>query len=238
MFCKLTLSSNSIKNVHKVQADTNVVKTQIKPSIFSSSLSISLCSNSQITMQISLSNLAFKTPQLFPIQHPIFPPKAPLYHHQVSTQSHVNNVLKGSSGYLSEISKVIDHEEQYRVARSQVSRKVLDLEGYSIEGLSVGGQETCIIIPEFKCSFDIGRCPSRAIQQNFLFITHAHLDHIVRFSTFVTNNVFCVGVFVLFCFGLVNEKKSYALWKKLYIFIQSQLILYDKFVEFKIIILK
>ncbi|KAG4953220.1 hypothetical protein AAZX31_14G049400 [Glycine max] len=137
-------------------------------------------------MQISLSNLAFKTPQLFPIHHPIFPPKPPL-NHQVSTQSHVNNVLKGSSGYLSEISKVIDHEEQYRVARSQVSRKVLDLEGYSIEGLSVGGQETCIIIPEFKCSFDIGRCPSRAIQQNFLFITHAHLDHIGGLPMYVAS---------------------------------------------------
>jgi len=136
-------------------------------------------------MHISLSNLAFKTPQLFPLHHPIFPPK-PLLQHQVSTQSHVN-VLKGS-GYLSEISKKIDNEEQYRIARSQVNRKVLELEGYSIEGISVGGQETCIIIPEFKCTFDIGRCPSRAINQNFLFITHAHLDHIVRFSTFLTNN--------------------------------------------------
>lgn len=128
-------------------------------------------------MQISLSNLAFKTPQLFPLHQPIFPPK-PL--NQVSTQSHVN-VAKGSS-FLSEISKAIDHEEQYRIARSQVKRKGLDLEGYFIEGLSIGGQETCIIIPEFKCAFDIGRCPSRAIQQNFLFITHAHLDHIVSFS--------------------------------------------------------
>ncbi|ESW13672.1 hypothetical protein PHAVU_008G215900 [Phaseolus vulgaris] len=134
-------------------------------------------------MHISLSNLAFKTPQLFPLHQPIFPPK--LLHHQVSTQSHVN-VLKGS-GYLSEISKKIDNEEQYRIARSQVNRKVLDLEGYSIEGLSVGGQETCIIIPEFKCNFDIGRCPSRAINQNFLFITHAHLDHIGGLPMYVAS---------------------------------------------------
>lgn len=53
------------------------------------------------------------------------------------------------------------------------------MEGYSIEGISVGGHETCLIVPEFKCAFDIGKCPSRAIQQNFVFITHAHLDHIV-----------------------------------------------------------
>jgi len=156
-------------------------------------------------MHISLSNLAFKTPQFFPLHQPIFPPK-PL-HHQVSTQSHVN-VLKGS-GYLSEISKKIDHEEQYRIARSQVNRKVLDLEGYSIEGISVGGQETCIIIPEFKCAFDIGRCPSRAINQNFLFITHAHLDHIVSFSTFVTNNFLWGDGFSFdFDFGFVERGRK------------------------------
>lgn len=158
-------------------------------------------------MHISLSHLAFKIPQHFPLHHPIFPPK-PL-HHQVSTQTHVN-VLKGS-GYLSEISKKIDHEEQYRIARSQVNRKVLELEGYSIEGISVGGQETCIIIPEFKSTFDIGRCPSRAINQNFLFITHAHLDHIVRFSTFVTNNFLWGDAFSFdfdFDFGFVEKGRK------------------------------
>ena len=141
-------------------------------------------------MQISLSNSAFKAPQLFPFHQPI-PSQKPQPTHQVSLQTHVS-ALKGS-GYLSEISKAIDHEEQYRIARSQVNRKCLDLEGYSIEGLSIGGQETCIIIPEFKCTFDIGRCPTRAIHQNFVFITHAHLDHIVSyFHLFVT--LFTVGL--------------------------------------------
>lgn len=137
-------------------------------------------------MQISLSNSAFKNPQIFPFHQPIFSQK-PLSN-QVSLQTHDNLVyaLKGSSTYLSEISKAIDHEEQYRLARSQVNRKGLDLEGYTIEGVSIGGQETCIIIPEFKCTFDIGRCPTRAIQQNFVFITHAHLDHIVSSFTFLT----------------------------------------------------
>ncbi|XP_058745169.1 tRNase Z TRZ2, chloroplastic-like [Vicia villosa] len=126
------------------------------------------------TMQISLTNSPFKTPQIFPFHQPIFSPKQP---NQVSLQTHVVNAIKGS-GYLSEISKAIDYEEQYRVAKSQVIRKGLDVEGYSIEGVSIGGHETCIIIPEFKCAFDIGRCPTRAIHQNFVFITHAHLDHI------------------------------------------------------------
>lgn len=84
----------------------------------------------------------------------------------------------GGSGFLSAIGRAIDDEE-YRKARAEVHRKSIDLEGYSIEGLSIGGHETCVIVPELKTAFDIGRCPAKAVQQNFLFITHAHLDHIV-----------------------------------------------------------
>lgn len=56
---------------------------------------------------------------------------------------------------------------------------VLEVDGFSIEGVSVGGQETCVILPALKLAFDIGRCPERAVYQDFLFITHAHMDHIV-----------------------------------------------------------
>ncbi|KAI3440921.1 Lactamase_B domain-containing protein [Psidium guajava] len=72
----------------------------------------------------------------------------------------------------------MEEEEEYRKARAEVARKGVDVEGFSIEGVSVGGHETCVIVPEFKCAFDIGRCPTRAVHQNFVFITHAHLDHI------------------------------------------------------------
>ncbi|XP_017249008.1 tRNase Z TRZ2, chloroplastic [Daucus carota subsp. sativus] len=85
--------------------------------------------------------------------------------------------LKGS-GFLSAIGNAIEEEEEYRKARAEVNRKGADLGGYSVEGLSVGGHETCVIVPELKSAFDIGRCPPKAVHQNFLFITHAHLDHI------------------------------------------------------------
>lgn len=52
------------------------------------------------------------------------------------------------------------------------------IEGYPVEGLSIGGQETCIIFSSLNMAFDIGRCPQRAISQDFLFISHAHMDHI------------------------------------------------------------
>ncbi|KAK9684598.1 hypothetical protein RND81_10G219900 [Saponaria officinalis] len=54
----------------------------------------------------------------------------------------------------------------------------LEIEGYKIEGISIGGQETCIIFPNLSLAFDIGKCPPRAVYQQFLFISHGHLDHI------------------------------------------------------------
>ncbi|XP_062223723.1 nuclear ribonuclease Z-like [Phragmites australis] len=54
----------------------------------------------------------------------------------------------------------------------------LEIEGYPVEGVSIGGHETCVIFPTLSLAFDIGRCPQRAVSQEFLFISHAHLDHI------------------------------------------------------------
>jgi len=62
------------------------------------------------------------------------------------------------------------------------STGALEIDGRSIEGVSVGGQETCILLPAYKVAFDIGRCPQRAVSHDFLFISHAHMDHIVRIS--------------------------------------------------------
>ncbi|KAK8958709.1 Nuclear ribonuclease Z [Platanthera guangdongensis] len=62
---------------------------------------------------------------------------------------------------------------------SSAKRSVgLLVEGYPVEGLSIGGQETCVIFSSLRMAFDIGRCPQRAISQHYLFISHGHLDHI------------------------------------------------------------
>lgn len=48
----------------------------------------------------------------------------------------------------------------------------------TVEGVSVAGQETCIVIPQLKVIFDIGRCPQRAVSFPTLLVSHAHMDHI------------------------------------------------------------
>ncbi|RVX08396.1 tRNase Z TRZ2, chloroplastic [Vitis vinifera] len=129
-------------------------------------------------MQISLPFSTSKVPYLSPLPNPT--PQPPLTIPKPHPKSYItaHSSRPKGSGYLSLIGRAIEEEEEYRKARAEVARNGVDLEGYSIEGISIGGHETCVIIPELKSAFDIGRCPSRAIQQNFLFITHAHLDHI------------------------------------------------------------
>ena len=67
---------------------------------------------------------------------------------------------------------------------SKKKSKGLNIEGYQVEGLSIGGHETCVIFPYFKVAFDIGRCPPRAVSMDFLLISHAHMDHIVSFTLY------------------------------------------------------
>ncbi len=87
--------------------------------------------------------------------------------HQVEQESHVS--ASGSK------------EAEQGLGQTKLGRSTtgaLEIDGFSIEGVSVGGQETCVMIP-MKVAFDIGHCPERDVSQDFLFITHAHMDHIV-----------------------------------------------------------
>lgn len=53
----------------------------------------------------------------------------------------------------------------------------LTLAGHTLEGISIAGQETCIILPSLNLAFDSGRCPQRSVYRRKLFLSHEHLDH-------------------------------------------------------------
>ncbi|MCB9914657.1 MAG: hypothetical protein H6828_05840 [Planctomycetes bacterium] len=54
---------------------------------------------------------------------------------------------------------------------------MVDVAGLAIEGVSVGGHETCLIVPTWKLAIDVGRCPRRAVNVGTVLFTHAHADH-------------------------------------------------------------
>ncbi|KAL0302642.1 UNVERIFIED_CONTAM: tRNase Z TRZ1, partial [Sesamum angustifolium] len=75
-------------------------------------------------------------------------------------------------------SKSIDIKAEKQKKRRKAGKEELKIEGYSINGLSIAGHETCVILPGLNLAFDIGKCPQRAVSQQFLFISHGHMDHI------------------------------------------------------------
>lgn len=54
----------------------------------------------------------------------------------------------------------------------------LELAGIAVEGLSIGGLETCIDLPSMKVAFDVGRCPDFVVKREVVLFTHAHMDHL------------------------------------------------------------
>jgi ribonuclease Z len=63
----------------------------------------------------------------------------------------------------------------------------IEIEGYPVDGVSIGGQETCVIFPTLSLAFDIGRCPQCAVSQEFLFVSYGHLDHIGGLPMYVAS---------------------------------------------------
>lgn len=62
----------------------------------------------------------------------------------------------------------------------------LDLGGLKIRARSIGGVETCFIVPAYDVCLDIGRCPVGAERQGHLLLTHAHIDHAAGLPYYVS----------------------------------------------------
>ncbi|MFT7665633.1 MAG: ribonuclease Z [Planctomycetota bacterium] len=53
----------------------------------------------------------------------------------------------------------------------------LILAGHRVRALSIGGQETCIDLPDLKVAFDVGRSPQWLTHRKTILFTHSHVDH-------------------------------------------------------------
>jgi len=92
------------------------------------------------------------------------------------------------------------------------------LAGILVEGLSIGGLETCIDLPECKLAFDIGRCPPAAVARPTILFTHAHMDHMggVAYHA-ATRELFGMGppTYVVPHENVEGFRELVAAWRKL-----------------------
>ncbi|TPV96800.1 MAG: MBL fold metallo-hydrolase [Myxococcales bacterium FL481] len=54
----------------------------------------------------------------------------------------------------------------------------LKLDGLTLRGVSRGGVETCLMVPELGLMFDVGMCPRGAIKFDRVLVSHGHADHL------------------------------------------------------------
>lgn len=59
----------------------------------------------------------------------------------------------------------------------------MDVLGLAVEGVSVGGVETCLEVPAWKLAFDMGSCSRSAVSLSTVLFTHAHIDHMGALAT-------------------------------------------------------
>jgi ribonuclease Z len=62
-------------------------------------------------------------------------------------------------------------------ARATYAPRRVRVQGIELGGVSIGGIETFLDLPEWKLGIDLGRVHEAAVQRPTLLFTHAHIDH-------------------------------------------------------------
>jgi ribonuclease Z len=55
----------------------------------------------------------------------------------------------------------------------------LKVAGLTLRGIARGGVETCLMVPELRVMFDVGRCPPGALKYDTILCSHGHQDHLM-----------------------------------------------------------
>ncbi|MFG0306134.1 MAG: MBL fold metallo-hydrolase [Phycisphaerales bacterium JB040] len=54
----------------------------------------------------------------------------------------------------------------------------LYLPPFRVQGFSVAGENTCVMVPELDVCFDVGQCLRASLASKYMCISHGHMDHI------------------------------------------------------------
>lgn len=66
----------------------------------------------------------------------------------------------------------------------------LDELGIRIQGYSLAGEETVILLPELSIAFDVGRAPRELLSINHVFLSHGHMDHAAGVAYYFSQRAF------------------------------------------------
>ncbi|MFO0837676.1 MAG: MBL fold metallo-hydrolase [Phycisphaerae bacterium] len=62
--------------------------------------------------------------------------------------------------------------------------------GIAVQGLSLAGEETVIVLPEHNVAFDVGRAPRELLAVDNVFLTHGHMDHAAGLAYYFSQRMF------------------------------------------------